>query len=222
MTIGRNSRKGSARSSIRSPKFLDKSTGFYCRLDEPNARGVGEEEQGEVEEGQREKAGDFSGGRMGDDGETLLQRKASHRSSRWRRSSRRKKKEAEGDPGGEQGPRGVQAEAPDCQEVVIQVAAAEERPGGDGDPALVHFAAREEADDRVLIRHMKRGRDGDGDGEGEEERRVAREQEEGMKMVKRMTAKNYRKVSESGRRSFGQHVSEPVFLSVHQFAQIPD
>lgn len=187
MTMGRSSRKG----SIGAPKFLDKSVGFYCRLEEPSARGGGE---GEGEEGQREKAEDFSEGRMGDDGETLLQRKASRRrsSARWRQSSRRKQREAEGDPAGEQGPGGVKAEAPGCQEVAIQVAAdEEERAGGDGEPALVHFPTQEEADDRVLIRHMKRGRDG----EGEEERRAAREQEEGMKMVKRMTAKNYRKVS---------------------------
>lgn len=206
MTMGRNSRKGSVRSSIRAPTFLDKSTGFYCRLDEPKARGEGAE--GEGEEGQREKAEDFSEGGMGDDGETLLHRKASCRRSRWGRSLRRKQGEAEGDPAGEQGPGGV-------QEVVIQVAAAKES-------ALVHFAAREEADDRVLIRHMKRGRDGKWEEEGEEERRAAREQEDGMKMVKRMTAKNYRKVSESGKRSFGQRVSESAFLPVHKFAQIPD
>lgn len=216
MTIGRNSRKGSALSSVRAPKFLDKAAGFYCRLHEPNAREEGEE--GEVEEGQREKVEDFSERGMGDDEETLLQRKTSRLSSRWRRSSRRKQREAEGDPAEKQGPRDIQAEAPSCQEVVIQVAAAEESAGAHGEPALVHFATQEEADDRVLIRHMKRGRDG----EGEEERRAAREQEEGMKMVKRMTAKNYRKVSDSGKRSFRQRMSEPVFLSVHKFAQIPD
>lgn len=220
MTIGRSSRKGSARSSVRGPRFLDKAAGFYCRLDEPDARGEGEEEEGE--EGPREKVEDFSEGGMGDDGEMLLQRKGSCRSSRWRRSSRRKKREAEGAPAAEPGPGGVLAEAPGCQEVVIQVAAAEESAGAHSEPALVHFATREEADDRVLIRHMKRGRDGDGDGEGEEERRAAREQQEGMKMVKRMTAKNYCKVSGSGKRLFGQRVSEPVFLSVHKFAQIPD
>lgn len=213
MTIGRDSRKGSLRSSIRAPKFLDKSAGFYCRLDEPSARREGKEE---VEEGQREKAEDFSEGGMGDDGEMLLQRKASRRrsSSQWRRSSRRKR--TEGDPAEKQGPGGVQAQAPGCKEAVIEVAAAEEEQeggtGGDGEPPLVHFASREEADDRVLIRHMKRGRDV----EGAEERRAVREQEEGMKMVKRMTAKNYGKVSTSGRRSFGQHVVRAdVLVSAH-------
>lgn len=220
MTIGRSSSKGSVRRSIRAPKFLDKSSGFYSRLDEPNGREGGEEEEevGEAEEGQKETAEALSQGGMGDDGETLLQRKASRRSSRWRRSSRRKRREAEGDPAGEQG----------SQEVVIQVAAVEEEEkeeeesaGGHGEPALVHFATREEADDRVLIRHMKRGRDGDGDrdGDGEEERRAAREQEEGMKMVKRMAAKNYRKVSQRGTRSFRMG---RFFSCVHKFTQIPD
>lgn len=206
MTIGRSSRKGSVRRSIRAPKFLDKSSGFYCRLDEPNGRIGGEEKEevGEAEESQNETAEALSQGEMGDDGETLLQRKASRRSSRWRRSSRRKRREAEGDPAGEQG----------SQEVVIRVAAVEEEEeekedesaGGHGEPAFVNFATREEADDRVLIRHMKRGRDGDGDrdrdGDEEEERRATREQEEGMKMVKRMAAKNYRKVSQRGTRTF--------------------
>lgn len=208
MTIGRNSRKSSTRSSIRAPKFLDKSGGFYWRLNEPIAM-----VDGEGEGGQREKVDDFSEGVMGDDGETLLQVKASRRSSRWRRSSRRKQREPEGDLAEMERPGKVQAEAPGCQEV-IQVAEGEESAGGDGEsaggdgePAVVHFATREEADDWVLIQDMKRGQDG----EGEEERRAAREQEEGMKMVKR---KNYRKVSESAKCLVGECASA--------FAQIPD
>lgn len=162
---------------------------------------------GEGEGGQREKVDDFSEGVMGDDGETLLQVKASRRSSRWRRSSRRKQSEPEGDLAEMERPGDVQAEAPGCQEVVIQVAEGEESAGGDGEPAVVHFATREEADDWVLIQDMKRGQDG----EGEEERRAAREQEEGMKMVKR---KNYRKVSKSAKCLVGECASA--------FAQIPD
>lgn len=202
MTIGRNSRKGSARSSIRAPKFLDKSGGFYWRMDEPIAM-----VDGEGEGGQREKADDFSEGVMGDDGEMLLQVKTSRRSSRWRRSSRRKQRETEGDPAEVERPVEAPAEAPGYQEVVVQVAEGEEGAGGGGEPALIHFATREEADDWVLIQDMKRGQDG----EGEEERRAAREQEEGMKMVKR---KNYRKVSESAKCSVGECASA--------FAQIPD
>lgn len=197
MTIGRNSRNGSARSSIRAPKFLDKSGGFYCRLSEPI--GVGD---GDGDGGQREKADDFSEGAMEDDGETLLQRKASRRSSRWRRSSRRKQRETGGDPAGMEEPEEGQAEAPGCQEVVIQAAVGEGGGGGHGEPSLGHFTTQEEADDWVLIRDAERGHGG----EGEEERRAAREQEEGMKMVKRMTAKNYRKVSERGKSAVGERV----------------
>uniref|UniRef100_A0A3B4YLH2 Sb:cb1058 n=1 Tax=Seriola lalandi dorsalis TaxID=1841481 RepID=A0A3B4YLH2_SERLL len=121
MTIGKNSRKNSTRSSIRAPKFLDKSSGFYGRLDEPETTGEGEEvranaveERGSgVEDASREgramsspatsvgnnsgadevddaEAFEFNEGLMEDDGETLLRRKPSRRSSRWRRSSRRK------------------------------------------------------------------------------------------------------------------------------------
>uniref|UniRef100_A0A3Q3K2G6 Uncharacterized protein n=1 Tax=Monopterus albus TaxID=43700 RepID=A0A3Q3K2G6_MONAL len=119
MTIGKNSRKTSVRSSIRAPKFLDKSSGFYGRLDEPETaeaegskevygngledsnRGGGVvsspspsiEHSSGVDENEEPEVFDFSEGMMEDDGETLLQRKPSRHSSRWRRSSRRKQKE---------------------------------------------------------------------------------------------------------------------------------
>uniref|UniRef100_A0A3Q3FMF9 Sb:cb1058 n=1 Tax=Labrus bergylta TaxID=56723 RepID=A0A3Q3FMF9_9LABR len=111
MTIGKSSRKSSVRSSIRAPKFLDKSSGFYGRLDEPEVAGEGDDEvrgqevelkgngtEGSVREdisqaAQGEDAFHFNDGLMEDDGETLLQRNTSRRSSRWRRSSRRKQRE---------------------------------------------------------------------------------------------------------------------------------
>ncbi|XP_029931885.1 uncharacterized protein LOC115376450 [Myripristis murdjan] len=242
MTIGKNARKSSVRSSIRAPKFLDKSTGFYGRLDEPETAGEKDVETGtEVVErwsgiedggregravngtptsevhisraGERQESGvfDFNDGMMEDDGETLLRRKPSRRSSRWRRSSRRKQKEAktEEDAPGEERPSlgsQTQIDTPVLEvEAEIETAkqATEEEDGGEGgrgtEPALVHFEVREHADDQVLIRDKKRGRDeeengqGEEDREGEEERRMRMEQEEGMKMVKRNTMKNYRK-----------------------------
>ncbi|XP_029382561.1 cilia- and flagella-associated protein 251 [Echeneis naucrates] len=51
MAIGKNSRKSSARSSIRAPKFLDKANGFYGRLDEPETTGEREEVRGSEVEG---------------------------------------------------------------------------------------------------------------------------------------------------------------------------
>ncbi|XP_044039206.1 vicilin-like seed storage protein At2g18540 [Siniperca chuatsi] len=235
MTIGKNSRKSSVRSSIRAPKFLDKANGFYGRLDEPEAAREGEEVRGkEVEEGwngtedsnrqggvesspspsvvhisgadEREEAEmfDFNEEMMEDDGETLLRRKPSRRSSRWRRSSRRKQKEvrAEEDAAQDERPR-LGTESPvdphvlDDTRVIIEVEMEKlkkmgeenEKAGSGKEPTLVHFPVREEADDQVLIRDKKRGRDE----EGEEERRMRREQEEGMKVVKRNTMKNYRK-----------------------------
>ncbi|GAA6228224.1 uncharacterized protein LOC108888784 [Lates japonicus] len=218
MTIGKNSRKSSTRSSIRAPKFLDKSSGFYGRLDEPETTGEGEEVRGnEVEErgngaedGSREgrvtsspvhnsgadereeaEAFDFNGGMMEDDGETLLRRKPSRRSSRWRRSSRRKQREerpeedaarderpslgteSPADPGVLEGTRVIiEVE----MEKLKKVEEEDEKAGRRKEPELVHFPIREDEDDQVLIRDKKRGRE-----------------EEGMKVVKRNTMKNYRK-----------------------------
>lgn len=227
MAIGKNSRKSSARSSIRAPKFLDKSSGFYGRLDEAEVAGAEvrvrengvEDDRGEAgsawgqspgagpvpEAAEQEKAEafDVSEGMMEDDGETLLQRKPSRLSSRWRRSSRRKQKVGRADEEEEERP-SVGTEAPGCpvdpevptamgeeeQEKMKKVGQENKEAGGGKGPALAHFGVREDADDMVLIRDKKRGREE----EGEEERRMKKEQEEGKKMVKRNSVKNYRKV----------------------------
>lgn len=232
MTIGKNSRKSSVRSSIRAPKFLDKSSGFYGRLDEPEATGEGEEVRGNeveerwngIEDSNREggvvsspspssmhvsgadergeaEAFDFNEGMMEGDGETLLRRKPSRRSSRWRRSSKRKQKEgrAEEDAARDERP-SLSTDSPvledtrviiEVQMETVQKVEEEDEKAGEGkEPALVHFTVQEDADDQVLIRDKKRGREE----EGEEERRMKREQEEGMRVVKRNSVKNYRKV----------------------------
>ncbi|XP_041821264.1 cilia- and flagella-associated protein 251 [Chelmon rostratus] len=231
MTIGKNSRKSSVRSSIRAPKFLDKSSGFYGRLDEPEATGEGEEVRGNeveerwngIEDNNREggvvsspspssmhvsgadergeaEAFDFNEGMMEGDGETLLRRKPSRRSSRWRRSSKRKQKEgrAEEDAARDERP-SLSTDSPvledtrviiEVQMETVQKVEEEDEKAGEGkEPALVHFTVQEDADDQVLIRDKKRGREE----EGEEERRMKREQEEGMRVVKRNSVKNYRK-----------------------------
>ncbi|XP_069015365.1 octapeptide-repeat protein T2 [Embiotoca jacksoni] len=209
MTIGKNSRKSSVRSSIRAPKFLDKSSGFYGRLDEPESateeRGREVEENGGVkssssqpgaDEREEAEAFEFTEGTMGDDGETLLRRKPGRSSSRWRRSSRRKQKD--GEQARDERP-GLDterpADAPEDSRVKTEEEKTEEeseKTGRAKEAALVHFPVREEEDNQVLIRDKKRGREEEEE-EGEEERRMKREQEEGMKMVKRNTAKNYRK-----------------------------
>ncbi|XP_023139031.2 uncharacterized protein sb:cb1058 [Amphiprion ocellaris] len=207
MAIGKNSRKSSTRSSIRAPKFLDKSSGFYGRLDEPEMPSEGREvEENVIDDGSRvevtvvqdswadkSEAEDFTEGVMEDDGETLLERKPSRRSNRWRRSSRRKQKEgkAEEEQARDERPSLGTESLEDVVEARVQMEIeleklkkVEEENGKE--PTLVHFPVREEADDQVLIRDKKRGREE----EGEEERKAKREQEEGMKVVKR---KNYRK-----------------------------
>lgn len=210
MTIGKSSRKSSVRSSIRAPKFLDKSNGFYGRLDEPEMAGEGEESWNVMEDSKTEggvvssqnprevhvsgaetqeaEAFDFNEGLMEGDGEALLRRKPSRHSSRWRRSSRRKQKEgrAEEDAARDERPSlGTERPVDPHTGVMIEVEMEKKV-----EPSLVHFPTREDEDDQVLIRDKKRGRDE----EGEEEMRMMKEQEEGMKMVKR---KNYRKVRES-------------------------
>lgn len=214
MTIGRNSRQSSVRGSIRAPKFLDKSSGFYGRLEEPEVAGereeVGGEELGEWLDGT--ESGRIDGeamgkaeGMMGDDGETLLQRKPSRLSSRWRRSTRMKQKEGRVE---EDQPKDETADtlSSEFSPVVIEVVVGEEdRPSAEPkETALVHFATREDEDDQVLIRDTKRGRDQ----EGEEEWRMKKEQEEGMKMVKRNAVKNYRKALDRAfRRGWGAFVT---------------
>lgn len=198
MTIGRNSRKTSTRSSIRAPKFLDKSSGFYGRLDEPEpATDDGCEISGgnveaEVKDGSSYSTmapntladEDVDGfGAIEDDGETLLRRKPSRLSSRWRRSTSRKQKDEKVEEDQTQN----EKSSPEVQEDKMKVKTEEETVK---EPGLVHFQVREFADDRVLIRDNKRGREKEEE-ESEEERKMKKEQEEGMKMVKR---KNYRKV----------------------------
>lgn len=246
MTIGK--RQSSVRSSIRAPKFLDKSSGFYGRLDEPEI--AHDVEENEIEDGSRDggvvsspsltvvnnsgaeeereeaEAFDFTEGMMEDDGETLLSRKPSRRSSRWRRSSRRKQKEgkAEEEQAREERPSlgtGSPVEEEDSvakMEVEIEklkkMEEENEQAGKAKEPALVHFPAREDGDDQVLIRDKKRGREE----EGEEEWKMKKEQEEGMKMVKRKTVKNYRKVREQ-KKCFLLFVSiySPRFSHLHKF-----
>lgn len=219
MTIGKNSRKNSARSSIRAPKFLDKSSGFYGRLDEPETPGEGEEVRGQeveetrdsnreasspsvvhVSEKEEVEAFDHNEGMIEDDAETLLQRKPSRRSSRWSRSSRRKQKEGrvEQDAAQEERP-SAGTESTDTR-VMIQV-----ETGKGKESTMVHFPVREDEDDQVLIRDKKRGR--------EEQMRMKKEQEEGLKEVKRSTVKNYRKV---------RHLKKGLMMCENVFTFIKD
>ncbi|XP_047241020.1 cilia- and flagella-associated protein 251 [Girardinichthys multiradiatus] len=203
MTIGRSTSKTSTRSSIRAPKFLDKSSGFYGRLDEPETTTDGGEISGDKVEIEVKDSSSSSTvllntltdedvfGMIEDDGETLLQRKTNRLSSKWRRSSRRKQKD-ERDEEEQARDERIRLEV---QEEKMQVELEKLRKMEEEtmkDPNLVHFQVREFADDRVLIRDKKRGREEEEE-EAEEERKMKKEQEEGMKMVKRNTVKNYRK-----------------------------
>ncbi|XP_036843085.1 uncharacterized protein sb:cb1058 [Oncorhynchus mykiss] len=248
MAIGKSPRNG----SVRSPKYLDKSSGFYGRLDEPEM-GREEEERGregdwggscpatELSTGGETDRGepgvfDFNEGMMEDDDTTLLRRKPSRLSSRWRRSSRKAKPQAISPRQGDQ-ILGTEMEAPvlevtavevrrsrwgrstgkkqgaepltvspreegpilgtemETQTPVLEVLEVEvrveteegqrEKERTEDERTLVHFASREEADDQVLIKDNKRGR--------EEEEEEMKRQEEMKVMRKRSTLKNYRK-----------------------------
>ncbi|XP_051924418.1 uncharacterized protein sb:cb1058 [Hippocampus zosterae] len=140
MTIGKDSRKSSVRASIRAPKFLDKSGGFYDRLDE-------------LESAPLKDILAMDGGSDVDDGQTLLWAAPS---GRWKRkSSRRMRKQA------------ASQEASALGSASPRVA-----------EAHTHFASRHDSDERVLIR---------------DEKRMKREQEQVMKVVKRDAVKTYRK-----------------------------
>lgn len=168
MTIGK--RQSSVRRSIRAPKFLDKSSGFYGRLDEP------ETPAGEVElkVALNNTAVEDTDIFHEDDGQMLLRRKPSRSSSRWR-SLRRKKSKEDSSP--------VSEEVP---EVIIQVEIQTQEK--ERELGLVHFHIPQEADDQVLIRDKAvLG----SEEQGSEEERGRREQEEGIKALKRKSNKNY-------------------------------
>lgn len=219
MTIGRNSRKSSTRSSIRAPKFLDKSSGFYGRLDEPETTAgmeemlVNEEERtngtGDISVVQNCGADvkeepemfDFNEGLMEDDDEILLRRKPSRRSSRWRRSSRRKQKDEKVEEN-KRPSLGTDTQDLEATRVRVEVEVermkrmelVKEMSGKGKESALVHFPVREDQDDQVLIRDKTRG-----DDEEEEVKKMKKEQEQGLKAVKKVTVNNYRKVREKKR-----------------------
>lgn len=169
MTIGKDSRKSSVRASMRAPKFLDKSGGFYDRLDE-------------LESAPLKDILAADGGSDVDDGKTILRAAPS---GRWkRRSSRRKQKQA------------ASQEAPAQGSASPHDAEAQQRAPDQGN-AHPHFACRHDADDQALIRDKKR---------------MKREQEEVMEVVKRDTMKTYRKVRPEPASRFELAISQATIL----------
>lgn len=202
MTIGKSSKKSKA---PRSPPFLDRASGFYGRLDETEAEVGKEVETGEKElqtkpgvgprskDEQEHGISDFSEGVMEDDGATLLQRKPSRLSRRWSRKSSRKDK-AENSCQSRAADTEAASPASDLNLDVQTEGKAEPAPASEApEPMLVHFSIREEADDQVLIsaRREKQVETEEKTREGEMEEKSGGEN---MKVVKRSTLKNYRKV----------------------------
>nr|XP_057924452.1 uncharacterized protein sb:cb1058 [Doryrhamphus excisus] len=108
---------------------------------------------------------------MEDDGQILLRATPSRWSSgRWRRSSKRWHKQRSSRQESHKDEKTNQGTASQMEPHVLEVAMKENLP--------VHVMCREDADDEVLIR---------------DKTRMKREQEEGMKVVKRNTLKMYSK-----------------------------
>ncbi|XP_028850032.1 uncharacterized protein LOC114798459 [Denticeps clupeoides] len=189
MTIGKSSKKVKL---PRTPSFLDRSGGFYGRLDETEAVGL----EGSKAEPTplpawevKEEHGvfDFNQGMMEDDGATLLTRKPSRRSGRWsRRSSKRSTVSQEK----EYQSAGRDMETPACLDGSLVPTQSKGVSSAQGpEPTVVHFSITEEADDQVLIRGRK--------WESVEEKKKRKDGKtgtgEGLEVEKRNTLKNYRK-----------------------------
>ncbi|KAL4623022.1 hypothetical protein GN956_G20363 [Arapaima gigas] len=187
MTIGKSSRK-----SAKSPKILDRASGFYGRLDETNIETAKEEMRTE-QNPDREARGNgdrkgqlswepgifhFDGGMMEDDGAALLlRRKPSRSSSRWRRRRGSSSRKQAGGPS-EDLPAGKENQtwAP-ATDVLPPPSADEDR---QAKPVPIHFSIKDEGDDQALIRRKKEGKELDV------------QQGEHMKVVKRNSLRHYR------------------------------
>lgn len=208
MTIGKSSKKNKA---PRSPPFLDKANGFYGRLDDlfgddVQLEGKHTDEQigalnrtgqdsgtvpGWVEED--EHVVDFNQGMMDDDdGTTLLKRKPSRLSRRWSRMSSRKAKygkfSSQKGPGNDTNKStsvNLNPEEPPATQTLEN--------SGEPEPSLVHFSAREHADDQILISGKKEGA-GEVEDTRKEKKTEGKLNGEAVETVKRNTLKNYRKV----------------------------
>ncbi|XP_048039939.1 uncharacterized protein sb:cb1058 isoform X1 [Megalobrama amblycephala] len=198
MTIGKSSKKNKA---PRSPPFLDKANGFYGRLDdtfgddvqlegEPTEEQIGALNRTSQDNGtlpgwieEDDHVVDFNQGMMDDDGTTLLKRKPSRLSRRWSRMSSRKGKYDKFSSHKGQG-----------NETNPEVPPATQTPenSGESEPTMVHFSAREHADDQILISGKKEG-DGEIDDTRKEKKTEDKLNGEAMEIVKRNTLKNYRK-----------------------------
>ncbi|XP_056317318.1 uncharacterized protein sb:cb1058 [Danio aesculapii] len=194
MTIGRSFKKNQV---PRTPAFLDKTNGFYGRLDEMfrddvQMEGETKEEQpssqdngpapGWIEED--DHVVDFNQGMMDDDdGTTLLKRKPSRLSRRWSRMSSRKAKYGKFSSEKELGNETSTSVDLKPEEALPSQTLENNR---EPEPTMVHFSAKEHADDQILIKGKK-------EGEVEDMKIEGKLNGETMEVVKRNTLKNYRK-----------------------------
>ncbi|XP_026072194.1 uncharacterized protein LOC113052094 [Carassius auratus] len=205
MTIGRSSKKNMA---PRSPPFLDKASGFYGRLDEVCGDGVQrettEEQIGTLNRNSQDNRTapswieeddhvvDFNQGMMDDDGTTLLKRKPSRLSRRWSRMSSRKAKYDTFSSEKELGKETNKFTSVHLNPEVPPPASQTLENSREPEPTLVHFSAREHADDQILISGKK-----EGEGEMEDTKKgkkpEGKHNGESLEVVKRNTVKNYRK-----------------------------
>lgn len=209
MTIGKSSKKQKA---PRAPPFLDRASGFYGRLDEietdfgSEAQVTAKEPAGKPVAGERNRillpddqehcVSGFSEGMMEDDGTTLLERKPSRLSQRWSRKSSRRTKSDKSSL--EMDIQSTETEVVPSITTSLHAPLEPQPETGSGssapEPMLIHFSIREEADDQKLIpegkerqREVNEEKKREGEVEGKTDT-------ENMKVVKRSSLKNYRKV----------------------------
>ncbi|XP_018592727.1 uncharacterized protein LOC108925359 [Scleropages formosus] len=195
MTIGKSSRK-----SAKSPKFLDRASGFYGRLDDTKAETAGGDvlmEQNHERErtgkrnlqnlqgGRRRLSGepsvfDFDGGVMEDDGKaSLLRKKPSRDGGRWRRRRSSSGKRVDGQS--EVLPASKENQIPASAREALSPLSIPAEEESHSSPAQIHFSIGEDGDDQAPIWKKKRGKELDVQ-HGEE-----------VKLGKRSTLRSYRR-----------------------------
>ncbi|TRY81764.1 hypothetical protein DNTS_007926 [Danionella cerebrum] len=196
MTIGKSFNKNRA---LGSPPFLDKSNGFYGRLDEMFADDIQKQLKAEEVKPNRRNSGtvsswkeddvhvvEYNHGVMDDDGTTLLKRKPSRLSRRWSRMSLRKGKYDKFSSEKELFDETETSSSADLKALPTQTPSPSKEP----EAPMVHFSVKEHADDQNLLT-VKKG--GEKDDKGKEKKTEGKLNGETKAVVKRNTLKDYRK-----------------------------
>ncbi|XP_062372128.1 uncharacterized protein sb:cb1058 [Sardina pilchardus] len=225
-----------------APSFLDKSNGFYGRLEETEVEqcdgdtpettkqqgtttGAGVLEDKSCGQNQMKKEPgvfDFNQGMMEDDGTTTLLRR---KPSRWSRRSSRKSK-ADKSSTEKKSQKNNQSLGTDCDTTPECDPSPETQTEGlpavqqEPEPVIVHFSIREEADDHALLRGQNCETAVKGKIKGVENQRENNGEQ--MKVAKRSTLKLYRKaIDRAFRRGWETFVTSLYSVSLVPVTSTP-